>query len=400
MISAWATLGITVVLGWAALLALAEGALAAEPRLATTAVPERFAEHPERLRRGLAVARVVLLALGALTLASAVRWWQRPLLEAAGWALLLVVAVAAGADLLPRVIGLWQAGKVGRAAVRLTAATLDMASPVLVAVAVVDDAFARLFGLAATPKPAGAVERAQREMLFGVFALADTMVSEVMTPRVDIVGLDVHCPLEEVVRRVAAAEHSRLPVFDGDLDHIVGVLYVKDLLGPRAAEVGGNWRELVRPVEIVPEVKTLDQQLRDFQRGPSHMAIVVDEFGGTAGIVTLEDVLEEIVGDIADEYDVPSAPVVAETAPGVFVVDGRASLEEVSAALGITLEHEEVTTAGGYIYAMLGHVPQVGESVDVQGYRAVVERVERLSIARVRFERAAPEPAQPPRDDA
>lgn len=386
MISFWAAVGTLVVLGWAALLALAEGALAAEPRLATSAVPPRFAEHPERLRRGLAVGRVTLLALGALTLGSTVRWWDRPFPQAFGGFLLVVIAVTAGADLVPRTIGLWRAARVGDAAMRAAAASLDVASPVFAAVSVVDEAFARLFGVAPA-RPAGAVEHAQREMLFGVFALADTMVSEVMTPRVDVVGVDVRSTREEVVRRVAAAEHARLPVFDGDLDHIVGVLYAKDLLGPRAAQAGENWRELVRPVEIVPEVKTLDQQLRDFQRGPSHMAVVVDEFGGTAGIVTLEDVLEEIVGDIGDEYDAPAAPAVVEKAPGVFQVDGRASLDELAAALGVSLEQAEVTTAGGYVYSLLGHVPAVGESVAVGGYLAVVEKVERRSIAQLRFER-------------
>jgi CBS domain containing-hemolysin-like protein len=222
-------------------------------------------------------------------------------------------------------------------------------------------------------------------MLLGVFALADTMVAEVMTPRVDIVALDAGAPFEEVVRRVAAAEYSRLPVFAGDIDNIVGLVYAKDLLPARFGGAGAaDWRSLVRPVGIVPEVKTLDRQLRDFQRGPGHRAGVVDEFG-----VTLEDVLEQIVGEIADEYDVaPGAPF-TETAPGVWTVDGRAGLAELTSTLGVPLEHEEVTTAGGYVYAALGHVPQPGETLQLPGWRITVERVERRSIARLTFERIA-----------
>jgi magnesium and cobalt transporter len=182
-------------------------------------------------------------------------------------------------------------------------------------------------------------------------------------------------------------------VYDGDLDHIVGVLYVKDLLPARFGPGDvPDWRRLVRPVDIVPEVKTLDRQLRDFQRGPSHMAVVVDEFGGTAGIVTLEDVLEEIVGEIGDEYDAPQGPAVAETAPGSWAVDARASLEELADALGTRLEHEEVSTAGGLVYAAIGHVPAQGETLMVAGFRVTVERVEKRRIRRLRFDRLIGEP--------
>ena len=197
-----------------------------------------------------------------------------------------------------------------------------------------------------------------------------------------------------MVRQVSAAEYSRLPVYDGDLDHIVGVLYAKDLLPARfGTPPAAGWRSLVRGVDIVPEVKTLDRQLRDFQRGPSHMAVVVDEFGGTAGIVTLEDVLEEIVGEIGDEYDAPQGPPVAETSPGVFAVDPRASLDDLATALGVPFEHEEVSTAGGIVYAALGRVPTPGEQVTVAGFRVTVEKVEKRRIRRLRFERPAPPPA-------
>jgi putative hemolysin len=381
-------LGTSLALGWAALLALAEGALNAEPRLAEQALPPSFAEKPERLRRGLALGRVVLLALAAAAVSGAMRWWVRPWPVAIAWLLGLAAMVVLVGDLLPRVIGLWRSGDVGRRAVAAAAASLAVPAPILALAGVVDAALARLFGTPAPRHPPA--DAAQRDMLLGVFALADTMVSEVMTPRVDIVGLDVRAGFEEAIRHVAAAEYARVPVVDGDLDHIVGVLYAKDLIPAHfGQDGGGNWRRFVRPVEIVPEVKTLDRQLRDFQRGPGHLAVVVDEFGGTAGIVTLEDVLEEIVGEIRDENDVPESDPVRQVAPGTWVVSGRASLADVARMLDAAFAHEEVTTIGGYVYSLLGHVPDAGETLEMSGWRVTVEKLEKRRIVRLRFERLA-----------
>ena len=376
---------------WAALLAMAEGALAANPQLATLNLPRLFTEKPERLRRAFSIGRITLLLLASLAISGAEQWWGGGVLSTLLGLPLMVLVVVLFADLVPRFIGLWRSQSIGAPAVRLAAATLGVMAPVFVMAGMIDRAFARMFGVA--PQRAPAVDMAQRDMLLGVFALADTMVSEVMTPRVDMVGIDLHATFEEACHTASMAEHARLPVFDGDVDHIVGVLYAKDLLEARFGEQGpSNWQGLVRPLEIVPEVKTLDRQLRDFQRGPSHMAVVVDEFGGTAGLVTLEDVLEEIVGEIGDEYDEASGPAVVESAAGVFDVDGRAPLESVADALGVPLEHEEVTTAGGYVYAALGHVPSAGETVTIPGFRVTVAGVNRRSITRLRFERL-PEPA-------
>jgi CBS domain containing-hemolysin-like protein len=378
---------------WAALLALAEGALAANPQLGVEALPPVYAAKPERLRRGLAIGRIILLALCAVALSGAVHWWDGPLLAALGWLAVLVGATVLAADLLPRAIGLWKSARVGRWAVRLTVATLTVPAPIFVAAGILDRAFGRLFGV---PTEQRTRRPAQRDMLLGVFALADTMVSEVMTPRVDVVAVDGRLSFDDVVRQVAAAEYARVPVYDGDLDHLVGVLYTKDLIPARFGQLAPpDWRQLVRPVEMVPEVKTLDRQLRDFQRGPAHLAVVVDEFGGTAGIVTLEDVLEEIVGEIGDEYDETLGPAIVETAPGVFQVDGRAPLDRLAEALGVPLEHEEVTTAGGFVYAALGHVPVAGESVEIAGCRVTVEKVVKRSLERLRFERLAVPVAAP-----
>jgi CBS domain containing-hemolysin-like protein len=375
---------------WAALLSLADGALAADPSLAETSLTGPYAERPWRFRRALTLGRIVFLALAAVGASGALAWWHADFARAALVLGLIVFLIAALGDLGPRTLGLWRGTRLGPAAVRVAAVSLGIIVPLTVATGILDRAFARLFGVAGRGSPA-APDPAQRDMLLGVFALADTMVSEVMTPRVDLVGVDRAKSFAETVAVVASAEHARLPAFDRDLDHIVGVLYAKDLLPALFggdAEAQRSWPKLVRPVDIVPETKTLDSQLRDFQRGPGHLAVVVDEYGGTAGIVTLEDVLEEIVGEIRDEYDATEVGHVAGQADGSWLVDGRTPLDELSAALGTPFTHEEVTTAGGLAYSALGRVPVAGERLELFGWRVTVDQVVRRSIRRLRFERA------------
>jgi CBS domain containing-hemolysin-like protein len=386
-----AVVGAALATAWAALLALADGALAADPALAETSLRGALAEKPERFRRALALARITFLALAAVGAAGALAWWRAgaPLAAVALVAVVAVVAVVG--DLAPRALGLWRGARIGRHAVRAAAASLTFLTPVIVAAGIVDRALARLFGV--PPRRPSAPDPAQRDMLLGVFALADTMVSEVMTPRVDVVGVECAAAFDDTVRAVAAAEYARVPAYDGDLDHIVGVLYAKDLLPALfAAEAAPPqpWRALLRPVDFVPETKTLDAQLRDFQRGPSHLAVVVDEFGGTAGIVTLEDVLEEIVGEIRDEYDTAEEPAIAAAQAGVFMVSGRAPLESVAEVLGAPLDHAGVSTIGGLVYTAFGRVPVAGEQIELGGFRVTVEQVVRRRIRRLRFERLNP----------
>jgi CBS domain containing-hemolysin-like protein len=236
--------------------------------------------------------------------------------------------------------------------------------------------------------PAGVGE--SREMLVGLFALSRTTVAEVMTPRIDMVAVDASADADEVVVTLRRAEHARLPVFDGHPDNVIGVLYAKDVLGRLAPQGGaGGWAELVRPIPFVPEGKTLDRQLRDFQRGPSHIALVVDEFGGTAGLVTLEDILEEIVGEIRDEHDVDEAVPIAPQGEGTWLVQGGAPLSELEAALGWNFGREDVSTVGGLVVAELGRVPRPGEPVRMGPWELVPEIVARRRVRRVRVRRTA-----------
>jgi CBS domain containing-hemolysin-like protein len=235
------------------------------------------------------------------------------------------------------------------------------------------------------------VSRDQEALLHGVFSLADTMVREVMVPRVDIVGIELTTRWSEVVDRVRSSEHARFPVFEETLDNITGILYAKDLL-PFIIDDDEpmlGWQTLVRQASFIPISKQIDLQLREFKASHTHIAIVSDEYGGTAGLVTIEDVLEEIVGEIHDEYD-DEEPEVEQEAGRRFWVTGRLTIDELSELLGHDFARDDVATVGGLVYETFGRVPSAGESVTIGGYKLVVERVRRRRIERVYFERLQP----------
>jgi CBS domain containing-hemolysin-like protein len=206
-----------------------------------------------------------------------------------------------------------------------------------------------------------------------------------MTPRIDIVAVDSSAERDEVIQTLKSAEHARLLVYDGHPDAVAGVIYAKDILA--SDEQDGPWHALIRPAAFVPEGKTLDRQLRDFQRGPSHLAVVVDEFGGTAGLVTLEDILEQIVGEIQDEYDTDEVTPIQVVGPDDLRVDGGVPLSELEGVLGHNFDREDVSTVGGLVLAEFGRVPRAGESLDLQGYRLTVEQVVRRRVRRVAVHR-------------
>jgi putative hemolysin len=222
-----------------------------------------------------------------------------------------------------------------------------------------------------------------------VFTMGGTQVHEIMVPRVDIVGLDKASPWSEVVDRVRSSERARLPVFNDTIDDIVGALYAKDLLADVVNGQGDEtdaWHRLIRPTPFVPTSKRIDAQLREFQASRTHMAIVTDEFGGTAGLLTIEDILEEIVGEIHDEYD-EDGPQIEQDGTDRFWVAGVVPLDDIADRLGVDFEVEDVSTVGGLVYELFGRVPRSGEAATRAGFRIVVERVRRRRVERVYFER-------------
>jgi CBS domain containing-hemolysin-like protein len=197
-----------------------------------------------------------------------------------------------------------------------------------------------------------------------------------------------------VVRLVfAEQQYSRLPVYRETLDHLQGFIFIKDLIRITDANPDDQVvSKLLRPAYFVPETKKVSELLKEFQRQQVQSAIVVDEYGGTAGLVTIEDLLEEIVGEIRDEYDVEAEPVQDE-GNGVFVFSGKVDIDELSERLGLQIPREGFGTVGGYLLSHLGRVPAVGEVLEVDGLRVEILEAERRRVGRVRVQRVAPEPA-------
>lgn len=230
----------------------------------------------------------------------------------------------------------------------------------------------------------GVIEEEEKEMIYSIFAFGDTLAREVMVPRIDIVAVEADATLQQALDVVIEAGHSRIPVYEGSIDHVIGLLYAKDLLAHlRDGHVDLPLREVLRPAYFVPETKKVDDLLREMQQLRIHMAIVVDEYGGTAGLVTVEDILEEIVGEIQDEYDVEE-PVFVQVGEGEYILDARMDLDDVNQLLGTKLSTESGETLGGLIYTALGRVPAPGDSLQVDDLQIEVLTVKGRRIGKVR----------------
>jgi len=245
--------------------------------------------------------------------------------------------------------------------------------------------------LVETGQAQGVLQEREQRMITSIFAISEKPVHEVMVPRTDIVAIDVDTPAEEILRDITKVGHSRIPVFEGSPDNIIGILYVKDLFRRLArGEKDVHIRPYLRPAQFVPESKKIDQLLRDMQKEKVHIAIVVDEYGGTSGLVTIEDLVEEIVGEIRDEYDVEQE-MVLPVSENEALMDARVPFEEVREAFALDLpSSENYDTLGGFIVAQLGRFPRAGETVEAGGARFVVETVEGRRIRRVRVVKKTP----------
>lgn len=351
--------------------------------------------------RALSIARLIALVIAGVLAARAFELAA----QSTGIALVAGLGIAAVAvvlgDIIPRAAG-EAVGARALAALGIVVRAADVTMrPLVASGAMLDAALRRLlppyapghsdreitaeqFRRIVTPQDAAP----HRAIMHRVFSFSDTEVHEVMVPRVDILGLERGTPWSEVLDRVRSSQHARLPVYDETIDHITGILFAKDLLPAVIAnqEPAAGWESIARAAAFIPESKTIEAQLRDFKATRSHIAIVVDEFGGTAGLVTIENVLEEIVGDIRDEYDREEPPIEAEDGRRWWV-SGRVTLDELSDALGHRFDRPDVSTVGGLIFEVVGRVPTAGQELELDGFRIVVERVNRRRVDRVYFER-------------
>jgi len=236
----------------------------------------------------------------------------------------------------------------------------------------------------------GLLEEDAREMIEGVIELSDVDVSEIMTPRTDMMSISVSLSWREMLEAVISRGHTRIPVHDKNRDDIIGILVAKDLLpelAKGAPESAEPWTTLLREPYFVPETKPIDVLLQEFQRTRHHMAIVLDEYGGVSGLVTLEDVLEEIVGEITDEYDKDLVDGIKQLGKGTAEVLGTVHIDEVNERLGLHLpDGGDFDTIAGLVFSGLGHVPQVGEELRQDHVRLTVMEATRRRILRVRIE--------------
>jgi CBS domain containing-hemolysin-like protein len=237
-----------------------------------------------------------------------------------------------------------------------------------------------------TAEQEGLIEGEERRLLQSIVDFGDTLVREVMTPRPDIVAIRDTATVGDVRALFLEQEYSRFPVYKDSLDNIAGFVFVKDLVVLSTADDARPVTTLLRPAAVVPETKRVPELLKQFQRQQTQCAIVVDEYGGTAGLVTIEDLLEEIVGEIRDEYDVESEPIVDEGG-GRWVFSGKVNIDEVRQRLNVDIEREGFETVGGYLLSHLGRVPAVGEKFEMDGLTVEVLDAERRRINKVRMSR-------------
>jgi CBS domain containing-hemolysin-like protein len=233
----------------------------------------------------------------------------------------------------------------------------------------------------------GLVNEEESEMIRSIFSLRTTVVREIMVPRTDMACISVQAGIRELLDTIIGCGHSRIPVYEQTVDNVIGLLYAKDLLkcwGEAEGQI--QVRSLMRPPYFIPETKNLEQLLQEFKRKRVHLAIVIDEYGGTSGLVTIEDLLEQIVGDIQDEYDCEEA-LLTVNSDGTVTVDGRLPVEELEEHFDIQIEREKFDSVGGLVFHLTGKIPATGDTIDGNGLRLTILDADARKIKKIRIAR-------------
>ena len=231
----------------------------------------------------------------------------------------------------------------------------------------------------------GLINEDENEMIRSIFEMKNRVVREIMVPRTDMAAVPVDAPLNEVLDTINRCGHSRIPVYEGTVDNITGLLYAKDLLrewGKEAADI--QLKRLIRSPFFIPETKNFEELLQDFKRKRVHIAIVIDEYGGTSGLITIEDILEQIVGDIQDEYDTEEEWLIEQPDDSV-VVDARLPIEELEERFGIEVERDKFDTVAGLIFHLIGRIPKIGEEIESDPLLMTVLEADERKIRKVRI---------------
>jgi putative hemolysin len=275
-------------------------------------------------------------------------------------------------------------------------------APVVWPLTTLTQAITRLFGIPDTPQERltaeelmilverggeqGVIEAEEQQMIGAVLELGERRVHEVMVPRIDIQALQLMASIDEIIDVIVSVGHSRIPVYEESIDNVIGILYAKDLLPILAEKTSTDIRSILRAPLFVPESISVDDLLHTFQRGKVHIAIVLDEYGGTAGLVTIEDLIEEIVGEIQDEYDAEEEPMIVSVSENEARIDGRASVDDLGEHFGVEMngaDSEEYDTVGGLVYHVIGGIPKVGDVVEVNGLTLTVESTDGRRVGKV-----------------
>jgi putative hemolysin len=384
-------------------------------------VAERLSDNASRL---LATTQFVVMltslfagGMVAVLLAPPLADWWRPWLKGAAYpvafalvALLAAILLLAIGQLAPEAIAAQRSERLALWLARPLAVVAAVTTPLVHITMGLGRAMAGLFGaktqadlsivteeeiktLVDAAEEEGVIEEDEKEMISSIFELGDTLTRQVMVPRMDVMALDGTPPMVAALGSIMQAGHSRVPVYEETIDNVVGVLYAKDLLPYlRDGRIEVPLKSILRPAYFVPETKRASDLLPDLQQRRVHMAIVVDEYGGMAGLVTIEDVLEEIVGEIHDEYDVEEL-FVEPAGEGEYVMDARVNLDDLNQLMGALLPTVESDTLGGFIYAELGRMPTVGDRVQFEDLSFTVESVAGRRIQKVRVSRSIPSAA-------
>lgn len=341
------------------------------------------------LAAGAAVARLLpdTLSLTSLVSVVVVAWAILAVLQAMGRSWVQKRSLQAALALIPFVqVAVWLMWPVAILVRRVGRQVGNQAVDSSVDTALLSDGgLRRLISAAEEEEP---ILESEKQMIASILEMDETVAREVMVPRIDLVALNVETSLQEALAVIIGAGHSRIPVYEENIDQIVGFLYAKDILKVLAnSQANATIRSLLRPPYLVPVSKKVNTLLREMQRDHVHIAMVVDEYGGIAGLVTIEDILEEIVGEIQDEYDAEGESNVQLLEPNRYILNARLDLYTLAKLLETELPEEDADTLGGLIYSELGHVPVAGETVKVGGWRFTVLSLKGRRIEDVRAEK-------------
>ncbi len=362
---------------------------------------ERLLENPDKLLATILVGNnLVNIAAAAIATSLAMTFFGRAGIGVATGVMTLLVLVFG--EITPKGFATKNAEKISLGVARPIDLLVKILYPIVEVLEIVTNPLLKILGgetqkrtpfiteeelrmLVDVSEEEGVIEKEEAEMIESVFEFGDTAVVEVMTPRVDMECIEMGVDINEAIHLVVESRHSRIPVFEENIDKIVGVLYSRDLLGLlKDGRLETHIRDAMRSTYFVPETKKLDDLLREFQKKKIQVALVVDEYGGIAGMVTLEDVLEEIVGEIADVHDMEDA-LIQMIEEKIAIVDAKASIDEVNDVLGINLPEEDFESIGGLIFSRLERIPTEGEELRIDNIYIIVEKMEGNRILKVKI---------------